>query len=131
VAVKESSDIKFSTFDTVLHSILLDKMSSIKLDIHTSMMGEKLAEGSGAKSCSKQITSGWWPVSIGVARGSVLGPVLFNVFINDLTQDLNAHCVNLLTVLKYGDPFISLRVKSPYREIVIDWSTENHQLQKV
>lgn len=79
-------------FDTVPHKRLLLKLKKIGVAGNVLKWIENFLSDRKQRVTINGAKSDWTNVTSGVPQGSVLGPLLFIIYINDLPNNVKAHC---------------------------------------
>ncbi|KAF7248797.1 RNA-directed DNA polymerase from mobile element jockey [Varanus komodoensis] len=89
-------------FDKVPHDILVEKLRSFGIHQSTVWWIRAWLTDRKQRVTISGESSEWWPVTSGVPQGSVLGLILFNLFISDMEEGVNSLLIKFAGNTKMG-----------------------------
>ena len=86
-------------FDSISHEIVLNKLKQYNFDLITISMIRSFLSERYQKVTLPNCHSDWIKLYQGVPQGTVLGPLLFNIYVNDMQNEVQNDC----NLLQYAD----------------------------
>ena len=112
-------------FDTLDHSLLLAKLSAYGFDNPCLNFIKDYLTNRKQRCKIGNSFSNWRKIKLGVPQGSILGPLLFNIFINDIFL-----FVECSTLCNYADDNTQYSCERTFDQVINNLKTDFYSLKK-